>query len=65
MVDHDVVFGTMNANRRRYEAAVAALAAADGGWLDRLVTPRGAVVVDEAVAKRDDDVKVALDVAAG
>lgn len=35
-----VVFGSVNANRRHYEAAVRALAAADTAWLGRLITRR-------------------------
>jgi hypothetical protein len=34
------VFGSVNANRRHFDAASAALAAADPGWLARLVTAR-------------------------
>ena len=35
-----VVFGSVNANRRHYEAAVRALAAANPRWLARLITRR-------------------------
>lgn len=35
-----VVFGSVNANTRHYEAAMRALAAADPGWLSRLITRR-------------------------
>jgi threonine dehydrogenase-like Zn-dependent dehydrogenase len=35
-----VVFGTVNANRSHYEAAAAALGAADAPWLRRLITSR-------------------------
>jgi len=59
---NDVVFGTVNANRAHYEAAAEALAAADRGWLDRLISrrvplPRWA----EAFQRQDDDVKVVID----
>jgi threonine dehydrogenase-like Zn-dependent dehydrogenase len=37
---NDVVFGSVNANRRHYEAAVEALGRADPSWLDRLITRR-------------------------
>lgn len=40
VLQNDAILGSVNANRRHYEAAAAALAAADGGWLDRLVTRR-------------------------
>ena len=35
-----VVFGSVNANRRHYYRAARALAAADRGWLEQLVTRR-------------------------
>ncbi len=40
VLDNDVVFGTVNANRRHYEMAADALAGADQGWLRRLITRR-------------------------
>ncbi len=40
VLENDVVFGSVNANRRHYEAAAAALAAADRAWLERLITRR-------------------------
>ncbi|HEU0241055.1 MAG TPA: glucose 1-dehydrogenase [Micromonosporaceae bacterium] len=64
VLNNDVVFGTVNANRRHYEAAAAALAAADRAWLARLITRR--VPLDEftdGFARRADDVKVVLEVA--
>ena len=33
VLDNDAVFGTVNANRRHYEDAVAALQRADKAWL--------------------------------
>jgi glucose 1-dehydrogenase len=62
VLQNDVVFGTVNANRRHYEAAVAALAAADQAWLERLVTRR-VPVGDwaEAMQRRPDDVKTVID----
>ena len=38
VLDNDVVFGSVNANRRHYEAGAEALAAADASWLARLLT---------------------------
>jgi hypothetical protein len=35
-----VVFGSVNANRRHYYRAARALAAADRGWLEQLITRR-------------------------
>ena len=62
VLENDVVFGSVNANRRHYEAGVAALRKADPGWLGRLVTRR--VPLDrwrEALENRPDDVKVVVD----
>jgi threonine dehydrogenase-like Zn-dependent dehydrogenase len=64
VLENDVVFGSVNANRRHYEAAVAALAKADPGWLRRLITRR--VPLDQwatAFEKRADDVKVVIELA--
>jgi threonine dehydrogenase-like Zn-dependent dehydrogenase len=64
VLENDVVFGSVNANRRHYEAAAAALARADRRWLDRLVTRR--VPLDcwrEAFEPRPDDVKTILELA--
>ena len=61
VLENDVVFGTVNANRRHYEAASAALAAADRTWLDGVV--RRAVPLAQfadALEPRDDDVKTVL-----
>jgi glucose 1-dehydrogenase len=40
VLENGVVFGTVNANRRYYQAAAAALAKADQPWLERLITRR-------------------------
>jgi threonine dehydrogenase-like Zn-dependent dehydrogenase len=37
VLENNVVFGTVNANRRHYEMAADALAQADRGWLDRVI----------------------------
>jgi threonine dehydrogenase-like Zn-dependent dehydrogenase len=61
VLQNDVVFGTVNANRRHYQAAAMALAAADRSWLRRLITRR--VRLEEfadGFARRPDDVKVTL-----
>jgi glucose 1-dehydrogenase len=55
---NDVVFGSVNANRRHYETAATALGRADRGWLERLITRR--VPLDqwaEALVRASDDVK--------
>ena len=40
VLENDVVFGSVNANRRHYRAAADALAKADKDWLGRLITRR-------------------------
>ena len=58
---NDVVFGSVNANRRHYEAGAKALLAADRSWLNRLLTRT--VALDhwrEAYERRPDDVKTVL-----
>ena len=65
VLENDVVFGSVNANRRHYEAAAAALAAADRGWLERLITRR--VPLDrwaEALQREPGDVKVVVELGA-
>ena len=62
VMENNVVFGSVNANRRHYEQAVDALAKADRGWLERLVTRR--MRLDDwrdALAKRPADVKTVID----
>ncbi len=62
VLENDVVFGSVNANRRHYEAAAAALATADPAWLARLITRR--VPLSEyadALRQRPTDVKVVLE----
>jgi len=62
VMENDVVFGTVNANRAHYEMARDALARADRGWLERMITRR--VPLDrwhEAFEDRDGDVKVLIE----
>jgi len=40
VLENNVVFGAVNANLRHYRAAVAALAQADRGWLEQLISRR-------------------------
>ena len=59
-----VVFGSVNANRRHYEAAAAALARADAGWLDGLISRRVPLAHwPDALRRQPDDVKVVIEVA--
>jgi glucose 1-dehydrogenase len=63
VLENVAVVGSVNANRRHYEAAVGALAAADRSWLERLVSRR--VPLDqwaEALTRQPDDVKVIVEV---
>ncbi len=56
-----VVFGSVNANRRHYAAAVTALGAADPGWLVQLVTRRVALEsFADAFERRPGDVKTVI-----
>lgn len=61
VLDNRVIFGSVNANRRHYEAANTALANADRDWLHRLITRR--VPLDnwkEAFARHPDDIKTVV-----
>ncbi len=62
VLENDVVFGSVNANRRHYEMAARSLAEADNSWLERLITRR--VPLDrwaEALERKPDDVKPVID----
>ena len=62
---NEVVFGTVNANRRHYQAAAEALQSADQSWLRRLITRRVPLArFGEAFARGPEDVKVVLDLQA-
>ena len=62
VLENDVVFGSVNANRRHYEAAAAALAGADRDWLERLITRRVPLEHwDQALERQPDDVKVTIE----
>ena len=65
VLENDVVFGSVNADRRHYRAAAEALAKADKDWLARLITRRVPLARwQEAFERRPDDIKVVLDFAA-
>lgn len=62
VLENDVVFGTVNANRRHYEMAAASLAQADQQWLRSLITRRVALSDwQEAIERREGDIKVVID----
>jgi glucose 1-dehydrogenase len=62
VLENDLVFGSVNANRRHYEAAAEALARADRGWLERAITRR--VPLDrwrDALTREKHDIKVVVE----
>ena len=62
VLENDVLFGSVNANRRHYEAAARALAAADLDWLARLITRRVPLsAAAKALDRGADDIKVVVD----
>lgn len=62
VLSNDVVFGSVNANRRHYELAAGYLAKADRDWLARLVSRRvPAQHWPAALDRQPDDVKVVVD----
>jgi threonine dehydrogenase-like Zn-dependent dehydrogenase len=64
VLQNDLVFGSVNANRHHYDLAVAALQRADRAWLSRLITRR--VPLDQwqtALERQPNDIKVIIDFA--
>jgi glucose 1-dehydrogenase len=62
VLENDVVLGSVNANQRHFSAAADALAGADRGWLEGLITRR--VPPDrwgDALDKRPDDIKTIIE----
>ncbi|MGZ4181983.1 MAG: glucose 1-dehydrogenase [Solirubrobacteraceae bacterium] len=62
VLENDVVLGSVNANHRHFTAAAEALAAADHGWLEGLITRR--VPLDnwrDALDKRPTDIKTIIE----
>ncbi len=65
VLENELVFGTVNANRRHYQAAAAALAGADPSWLERLITRRVPLARwADALQRQPDDVKAVIDLVA-
>jgi threonine dehydrogenase-like Zn-dependent dehydrogenase len=64
VLENEAVVGSVNANRRHYEAGAEALAKADRAWLQRLITRR-VPLADwaQALDRKPDDVKVVVEVA--
>jgi glucose 1-dehydrogenase len=63
VLENDVVFGSVNANRRHYDAAAEALGRADQEWLERVITRRVPLSRWAEALDRTghDDVKVVVD----
>jgi threonine dehydrogenase-like Zn-dependent dehydrogenase len=62
VLDNECVFGSVNANRRHYDMAAAALTRADKAWLQRLITRRVPLArFGEALQRREDDIKVVIE----
>jgi glucose 1-dehydrogenase len=62
VLQNDVVFGSVNANRRHYEQAAAALADADRSWLESMISRRVPMERNgDALTQHDDDVEVVLE----
>jgi threonine dehydrogenase-like Zn-dependent dehydrogenase len=64
VLENDVVFGSVNANRRHYEMAAEALAKADPKWLARVANRR--VPLDDwhdALVRKPGDVKPVIQLA--
>ena len=62
VLENDVVFGSVNANKRHFEQAVNALRAADPDWLGSLITRTVPLESwTDALEKGDDDIKVVVD----
>src|ERR671928_1942445 len=63
VLENNLVFGSVNANRRHWEAAAKALADADRSWLERLLTRKVAMDDYQQAFHHDEtDVKVVLQV---
>jgi len=66
VLENGVIFGSVNANRRHYAAAVAALERADAAWLEALITRRVALRDWRSAFETDaNDIKIVLDFASG
>ncbi|HEY5250283.1 MAG TPA: zinc-binding dehydrogenase, partial [Acidimicrobiales bacterium] len=63
VLSNQAIAGSVNANRRHYEAAAAALARADKGWLQKVVNRTVTLEnFSEALTRKPDDVKVVIEI---
>jgi len=64
VLQNNVVFGTVNANRRHYQAAAHVLAQADPAWLEHVITRRVSVQQwSKALVRQPHDVKTVIEFA--
>ena len=62
VLENDVVFGSVNANRTHYELAAEALVKRDREWVSRLITRRVKLADwEQAFMRQPHDIKVILD----
>jgi len=62
VLENDLVFGSVNAAHRHYQLAADALARADHGWLEHLITRRVPLAdAPAALEGGDEDIKVVID----
>ncbi|MDT0328427.1 glucose 1-dehydrogenase [Nocardiopsis lambiniae] len=63
VLENDVLFGSVNANRRHYEQAALALSGTDPSWLERMITRRVPLADAAGVftAPSGEEVKVVID----
>ena len=62
VLQNDTVFGTVNANRKHWDAASDALRRADKKWLARMITRRVPVEQwTQSIEQQPDDIKVVVD----
>ncbi len=63
VLENEVVFGSVNANRRHYEMAAETLRTADARWLQRLITRRASLDRwQDVIERKPDDVKTVIDI---
>ena len=61
MLKNNIVFGSVNANKRHWYKAAEALALADRSWLGRLITRREQPeTFAQALARNSEDIKVVI-----